>query len=72
MDFSRKQRTLNVVGSISTALTKFVNHLQGVRIARKSRDARDVRIEELEAKVARMEGLLGRQWRELDFSTVSI
>lgn len=31
------------------------------------RDARDLRIEELETKVARLEGMVGRQWLELDF-----
>ena len=30
-------------------------------------DTRDVRIEELEGQVARLEGLVGRQWMELDF-----
>ncbi len=30
-------------------------------------DARDLRIAELDAKVARLEGLVGRQWMELDF-----
>lgn len=40
---------------------------QRVRPAGKSRDARDLRIEELEAKVAQLEGALGRQWAELDF-----
>jgi transposase-like protein len=31
------------------------------------RDGRDLRIEELEAKVGRMEAMIGRQWLELDF-----
>ncbi len=44
-----------------------VERRRRVRPAGKSRDARDVRIEELEAKVARLEGLVGRQWQELDF-----
>ena len=30
-------------------------------------DWRDARIEELQAKVARMEGIIGGQWQELDF-----
>lgn len=38
-----------------------------LRTAGQERDARDLRIEELEAKVARMEALIGRQWLELDF-----
>ncbi len=33
-------------------------------------DWRDARIEELQAKVARMEGIIGGQWQELDFSRV--
>lgn len=37
------------------------------RPAGKPRDSRDLRIEELEAKVARLEGMVGRQWLELDF-----
>jgi transposase-like protein len=38
-----------------------------VRPAGKARDGRDLRIEELEAKVAQLEGMVGRQWLELDF-----
>lgn len=38
-----------------------------VRPAGKARDARDLRIEELETKVADLEGVVGRQWLELDF-----
>ena len=38
-----------------------------VRPAGKPRDQRDLRIEELEDKVNRLEGVVGRQWLELDF-----
>ncbi len=37
------------------------------RVARPERDWRDNRIEELEAKIARLEGIIGGQWLELDF-----
>ena len=37
------------------------------RVNGKERDERDLRIEELEGKVARLEGVVGRQWLELDF-----
>lgn len=39
-----------------------VEQRQRVRPAGQRRDARDLRIEELESKVARLEGLVGRQW----------
>ena len=44
-----------------------VEQRRRVRPAGKVRDGRDLRIEELEAKVARLEGMVGRQWLELDF-----
>ena len=44
-----------------------VEQRRRVRPAGKARDGRDLRIEELEAKVARLEGMVGRQWLELDF-----
>ncbi len=37
------------------------------RVRGKERDERDLRIEELEGKLARIEGVVGRQWLELDF-----
>ncbi len=37
------------------------------RGAGRPRDAKDLRIEELENKVAQLEGVVGRQWAELDF-----
>ena len=37
------------------------------RVRGRERDERDLRIEELEGKVARLEGVVGRQWLELDF-----
>lgn len=37
------------------------------RVEGEERDGRDHRIEELEAKIARLEGVIGRQWLELDF-----
>ena len=38
-----------------------------VRPPGQPRDQRDLRIEELEGKVSRLEGVVGRQWLELDF-----
>jgi transposase-like protein len=37
------------------------------RVSGKERNERDLRIEELEGKLARLEGVVGRQWLELDF-----
>src|SRR6516162_6340696 len=37
------------------------------RVAPPDKDWRDNRIEELEAKVTRLEGIIGGQWLELDF-----
>lgn len=37
------------------------------RVARPEKDWRDNRIEELEAKITRLEGIIGGQWLELDF-----
>ena len=44
---------------------KLEGHRARVRV--KERDERDLRIEELEGKLARIEGVVGRQWLELDF-----
>jgi len=44
-----------------------VERRRQVRPVGKARDRRDTRIEELEEKVARLEGVVGRQWLELDF-----
>jgi transposase-like protein len=40
---------------------------RGARVSGKERDERDLRIEELESKLVRLEGVVGRQWLELDF-----
>ena len=37
------------------------------RVGRPKQDWRDNRIEELEAKITRLEGIIGGQWLELDF-----
>lgn len=37
------------------------------RVGAPERDWRDERIEELEAKITRLEGVIGGQWLELDF-----
>jgi len=37
------------------------------RVANQEPDWRDHRMEELEATIARQEGIIGRQWLELDF-----
>ena len=58
------------LGIDRTCLYVWKRKLEGRRapsVSGKERDERDQRTEELEAKVARLEGVVGRQWLELDF-----
>ena len=63
-------RLAEELGVERTTLYVWKRKLEGRHRARSTgqeRDSRDLRIEELEAKVARLEGVVGRQWLELDF-----
>lgn len=58
------------LGVDRVSLYHWKRKLEGQRTYRangKERDARDLRIEELEGKITRLEGIVGRQWLELDF-----
>ncbi len=58
------------LGIDRTCLYAWKRQLEGRgarRVSGPERDGRDVRIEELEAQVTRLEGVVGRQWLELDF-----
>jgi transposase-like protein len=63
-------RLAKELGVERTTLYVWKRKLEGRRrvgASGQERDSRDLRIEELEAKVARLEGVVGRQWFELDF-----
>lgn len=57
------------LGIDRTSLYIWKRKLEGhrARVSGKERDERDLRIEELEGKLVRLEGVVGRQWLELDF-----